>query len=25
VYCIKPDSLTAKENPIDVEHMFRVM
>ncbi|MBP2643791.1 MAG: pyridoxamine 5-phosphate oxidase-related FMN-binding protein [Firmicutes bacterium] len=25
VYCIKPDSITAKENPIDVEHMFRIM
>jgi len=23
VYCIDPDELTAKENPIDLEHMFQ--
>ena len=24
VYCIDPEDLTAKENPIDMEHMFHL-
>lgn len=24
LYCIKPEAITAKENPVDLEHMFKV-